>query len=160
MFNPNTTQNVALNSLQFTVNGHKLEGFVTDEVAEKLWSIISTAVSGGQVATPVSTPSVEDKKQYVYKDTETKWEIVKFGNLYCIQCRLFGKAARSISNGHIKALEGIKETKVDREDGKGSFKAWGYSTKKKAEEMMATLPKVLPADVLNAKSQELRSRGR
>ena len=58
------------------------------------------------------------------------------------------KCERECINAAIKALDNIVTIKVKGDDG-GSFTAWGYKTKKKAEEMMATLPKSFTADECN-----------
>lgn len=136
-----------------------IEYLITDEEAIKLKSLLDSMVSSrGLTSTPSTTLHLEEEtttKSYEQKDIKGKFEITKRTstegkNLYCVT-RLCGwtRAEKNCVNSLIKALPEIREIKVKGTKDDGSeftFRAWGYTTKKKAEEMIKTLPEVIKAD--------------
>lgn len=111
--------------------------------------------------TPVSVTKsnrTESKTTYVAtKDFKAQYEVKKQVSedgkeLFCISRKNgWTKAEKKLMNNAIKALDKIITIDVVAENKLGTckFKAWGYKTKKQAEEMMATLPEVFTAEQLN-----------
>lgn len=159
----NLTQNTNLVADNTVVlNGGQMQFNLTDAQMTELVKFLRQMGQGvSSVASPVSTP-VAEKKEYSYKDTDPKWSVEKIDNLFCIKSGVYFKmrTAKAVANGYIKAIDGVKTIDVKRADGKGSYKAWGFKTKKAAEEAVAKLPKVLTADELNKKQAELKAQGR
>lgn len=161
----NLTQNTNLVADNTVVlNGGQMQFNLTDAQMTELVKFLRQMGQGvsSVVASPVSTP-VAEKKPYEYKkDMDPKWTIEKIDGLFCIKSGLYYKerTAKAVANSHIKALDGIKTIDVKRADGKGSYKAWGFKTKKAAEEAVAKLPKLLTVDELQKKQTELKAQGR
>ena len=123
----------------------------------------SQTVSQPVSKTPVSATKSDKvggitKAPYVAtKDFKAQYEIKKQASkdgkeLFCISRKNgWTKAEKACMNNAIKALDGIITIDVSYDkDGKTrTFKAWGYKTKKKAEEMLATLPALFTAEQLN-----------
>lgn len=145
------------------VNGMTI--MVTDEIAMQVLKLcigkdFPETVSQPEEKTEVQVEKVGGitKTKYVAtKDFKPQYEVKKQVSadgkqLFCISRKNgWTKAEKKCMNDAIKSLEGIITIDVAYEkDGKAkSFKAWGYKTKKKAEEMMATLPSVFTVDQLN-----------
>lgn len=151
MLNINSMNTVADNSI--AINGVEVARF-NDADTEKLLSIINGIKNGTTVA-PVKTA---EKKRYEYtKDIDPKWSVEKIEGLYCIKSGIYSKQriAKAVANGYIKGLDGIETIKVQYQDGTPkTYNAWGYKTKKKAEEMVKTLPTVISAKECNELSEK------
>lgn len=167
----NKTNATMLNEV--TLNG-QLTYKLTDDEVLKVKSILDAMVSNRNVSSPVSvsTPvssvsdttsnvSTEKPKYTATKDFTAKYEVKKQmpkdgkKELFCIsRANGWTKAEKACMNDRIKKLDGIKTIEVEYTDKDGkarTFSAWGYDTKKKAEEMMATLDTVIKASELNAR---------
>ena len=161
------TNKVELNTV--VVNGAKF--MVDDNVASRIMSIISdidtvsqtVSVSDTNTATvsAVSAQSKTEKTPYkAEKDFTAKYTIkeqvaVDGTKLFCIsRANGWTKAEKSLMNGAIKALKGIKEIEVSYEkDGvKRSFKAWGYNTEATAKKHIKELPTVFTVAQLNGEA--------
>lgn len=70
----------------------------------------------------------------------------------------FNISAKQIANDMIKAIDGIITFKVPFENKKGEWSAWGFKTKKKAIEALATLPKVVKGEDIDKKNSEYRAK--
>lgn len=140
------------------ING-TVVGKLTDTQTQQLLDIISgfnNTTMPGKTADKLPNLNYGDeepsktKKPYVPKDFKPQYEIVKRDNIYCISRKNgWTKAEKTLANRNIKALKDIIEIDVPftTKNGKEStFKAWGYKTKKTAEKMLATLPKVITAE--------------
>ena len=137
---------------------------VTDDVASKILALCT-----GKVIETVSQPTTKSdvavtksdkdaKTPYVatkdFKPVyEIKEQIATDGTkLFCISRKNgWTKAEKSLMNGAIKALKGIKEIEVSYEkDGKTrTFKAWGYNTESTAKKHFKELPTVFTVAQLN-----------
>lgn len=73
----------------------------------------------------------------------------------------FNISAKQLANNMIKAVDGIITLKVPFENKKGEWSAWGFKTKKKAVEVVASLPKVVKGEDIDKANQEyFEKRGR
>lgn len=151
MLNINSMNTVADNSI--VINGQLVAKF-DDATTQKLLDVINGFKNGTTVA-PVKTA---EKKRYEYtKDIDPKWTVEKVEGLYCIKSGIYSKQriAKAVANGYIKGLDGIETIKVQYQDGTPkTYNAWGYKTKKKAEEMVKTLPTVISAKECNELSEK------
>lgn len=147
------------------INGAQF--MVTDEVAMQVLQlvsggIVSTSQSGYKaVSAPVAevaTKTEKAKKPYVAtKDFVPQYQVKELEGtdgtkLFCISRKNgWTRAEKSLMNGAIKALKGIKEIDVQYEkDGKTrTFKAWGYNTEATAKKHMKELPTVFTVAQLN-----------
>lgn len=153
-----------------------LKYMLTDEEVLKVKSIIDGLVAnrGGAgiastsqtaykaVSSPVATTATKaEKKPYVAtKDFVPQYQIKELEGtdgtkLFCISRKNgWTRAEKSLMNGAIKALKGIKEIDVQYEkDGKTrTFKAWGYGTESTAKKHMKELPTVFTVAQLNGEA--------
>lgn len=150
-----------------TMNGIEVAR-LNDVQAEQLLSIIRGMMSGVSMTTS-TTPVVSEPKAQVKdtksekapykatKDFTAKYQIKEQTatdgtKLFCIsRANGWTKAEKSLMNGAIKALKGIKEIEVSYEkDGKTrTFKAWGYNTESTAKKHLKELPTVFTVAQLN-----------
>lgn len=144
---------------------------LTDDEMLKIKSIIDGMISQ-RSTTGVSTPSAQisrsenkiggitraNKTPYEAKKAfKPQYEVKKLTgddgkSLFCISRKNgWTRAEKALTNAAIKALPEIITISVPYEkDGKTrTFSAWGYKTKKRAEEMLAQLPTEFSADELN-----------
>ena len=157
----NNNSIVADNSI--VLNGVR-EYKLTDDETMKLMSIIDGMISqrsGSGVSTPttkISRSNSTDKPKYEAKKAfKPQYEVKKLAgedgkSLFCISRKNgWTRAEKALTNAAIKALPEIITISVPYEkDGKTrTFSAWGYKTKKRAEEMLAQLPTEISADELN-----------
>lgn len=70
----------------------------------------------------------------------------------------FNISAKQLANEMIKAVDGIITLKVPFEGKKGEWSAWGFKTKKKAIETVATLSKVVKGEDIEKKNAEYRAK--
>lgn len=137
---------------------------LTDDEMLKIKSIIDGMISqrsGSGVSTPttkISRSNSTDKPKYEAKKAfKPQYEVKKLAgedgkSLFCISRKNgWTRAEKALTNAAIKALPEIITISVPYEkDGKTrTFSAWGYKTKKRAEEMLAQLPTEISADELN-----------
>jgi hypothetical protein len=164
----NNNSIVADNSI--VLNGVR-EYKLTDDETMKLMSIIDGMISQ-RSTTGVSTPSTQlsrsdgkvggitraSKTPYEAKKAfKPQYEVKKLADadgksLFCISRKNgWTRAEKALTNAAIKALPEIITISVPYEkDGKTrTFSAWGYKTKKRAEEMLEQLPTEFSADELN-----------
>lgn len=149
---------------EVVINGAKF--MVTDEVAMQILQLVSGSgiVSASQsgykaVSAPVTnTATTAEKKPYVAtKPFTPQYEVKELVStsgekLFCISRKNgWTRAEKSLMNGAIKALKGIKEIDVQYEkDGKTrTFKAWGYNTEATAKKHLKELPTVFTVAQLN-----------
>lgn len=140
---------------------------LTDDEMLKIKSIIDGMISQ-RSTTGVSTPSAQisrsenkvggNKTPYEAKKAfKPQYEVKKLADadgksLFCISRKNgWTRAEKALTNAAIKALPEIITISVPYEkDGKTrTFSAWGYKTKKRAEEMLSQLPTEISADELN-----------
>lgn len=153
-----------------------LKYMLTDEEVLKVKSIIDGLVAnrGGAGIASTSqtaykavsenvapTATKAEKKPYVAtKDFTPKYQLkeltgVDGTKLFCIsRANGWTRAEKSLMNGAIKALKGIKEIDVQYEkDGKTrTFKAWGYGTESTAKKHLKELPAVFTVAQLNGEA--------
>ena len=137
---------------------------LTDDEMLKIKSIIDGMISqrsGSGVSTPttkISRSNSTDKPKYEAKKAfKPQYEVKKLAgedgkSLFCISRKNgWTRAEKALTNAAIKALPEIITISVPYEkDGKTrTFSAWGYKTKKRAEEMLSQLPTEISADELN-----------
>lgn len=150
------------------LNGAKF--MVTDDVAMQILQLVSGHVniaSTSQTAYKAVSENVAptatkaEKKPYVAtKDFTPKYQLkeltgVDGTKLFCIsRANGWTRAEKSLMNGAIKALKGIKEIDVQYEkDGKTrTFKAWGYGTESTAKKHLKELPTVFTVAQLNGEA--------
>lgn len=147
--------------MKVTVNGMVIECSTIQEVIA-----LQTAFGIAPVSHNVVEPSVKnspavskERKPYVAtKDFKPKYKVVEYTSvagvkLFCIaRDNGWTKAEKSMMNGAIKALKGIKEIEVQgtRKDGNSfTFKAWGYATEAVAKKHLKELPALFTAAQLN-----------
>ncbi len=70
----------------------------------------------------------------------------------------FNISAKQLANNMIKSVEGIITFKVPFENKKGEWSAWGFKTKKKCLEALATLPKVVKGEDIEKKNTEYQAK--
>ena len=166
----NNTTVVADNKVTFC----GLEYLITDTEAEQLRDILNGMVSTrgiGNVSQTVSVSNTNTRNTTVVQSTEKtpykatkdfapKYEIkeqtsVDGTKLFCISRKNgWTKSEKSLMNGAIKELKGIKEIEVSYEkDGKNrTFKAWGYNTESTAKKHLKELPTVFTVAQLNGEA--------
>lgn len=152
------TNTVADNTV--VVNGAQFK--VTDDVALKVLQLISGIESNSQTVskTVVSKTTTEPKKYIAEKDFTPQYQIKELTStdgtqLFCISRKNgWTRSEKSLMNGAIKALKGIKEIDVAYEkDGKTrTFKAWGYNTESTAKKHLKELPTVFTVAQLNGEA--------
>lgn len=153
-----------------------IEYMLTDDEVLKVKTIIDGLISSRNGAN-VSSPSTgykatgtvsgitEVPEKKVYRATKPfvpQYEVkeltgVDGTKLFCISRKNgWTRAEKSLMNGAIKALKGIKEIEVSgtRKEKDGSekaitFKAWGYNTQATAKKHLAELPTVFTVEQLN-----------
>ena len=161
------TENMVVADNEVILNGVRF--MVNDDLAEKIYSMIkgdanmrAASVSAPQTVYTTSTSTKpETKTPYVAtKDFKPQFEVKEQTatdgtKLFCISRKNgWTKAEKSLMNGSIKALKGIKEIEVSYEkDGKTrTFKAWGYATKATADKHLKELPTVFTVAQLNGEA--------
>lgn len=171
-FNANTNVTAADNEVILC----DLKYMLTDEEVLKVKSIIDGLVANRGGAGIVSTSQTAykavsenvaptatkaEKKPYVAtKDFSPQYQIKELTGtdgtkLFCISRKNgWTRAEKSLMNGAIKALKGIKEIDVQYEkDGKTrTFKAWGYNTEATAKKHLKELPTVFTVAQLNGEA--------
>ena len=154
------------------VNGAQFK--VTDDVALKIMNLClgrTEEVSQPVDKTPVAVTKSEksESKQYGYSKKDLKVEYiidkqtsVDGKTLFCISRGKSGwtTAEKNIINNAIKACDGIITIQVPYTGKNGTFKAWGYKTKKEALEMVEKLPKVFSKDDINKLVDEMNKGSR
>lgn len=70
----------------------------------------------------------------------------------------FNISAKQLANDMIKSVEGIITFDIPFENKKGKWSAWGFKTKKKALEVLETLPKVVKGEDIDRKNAEYRAK--
>lgn len=100
---------------------------------------------------------LDGKKYYCIRSGMCTGKKVKddFGNE---KLKKFNISAKQLANDMIKAIDGIITIKVPFENKKGEWSAWGFKTKKKALEALATLPKVVKAEDIEKKNAEYQAK--
>lgn len=157
-----------------------LEYMLTDDEVLRIKSIIDGLVAnrGGAgiastsqtaykaVSAPIAETATAEKKPYVAtKDFVPQYQIkeltgVDGTKLFCISRKNgWTRAEKSLMNGAIKALKGIKEIEVSgvKKDKDGNeksitFKAWGYATESTAKKHLKELPAVFTVAQLNGEA--------
>lgn len=155
------------------LNGAKF--MVTDDVAMQILQLVSGHVSIASTSQTAykavsenvaPTATKAEKKPYVAtKDFTPKYQLkeltgVDGTKLFCIsRANGWTRAEKSLMNGAIKALKGIKEIEVSgvKKDKDGNeksitFKAWGYATESTAKKHMKELPTVFSVAQLNGEA--------
>ena len=116
-----------------TINGVDLPVKVSDEMVTSIVTMVMT----GKISAAIPR-----------KDKEAKYEIVKIGKVYCIQEKTWhSDPVHKAANELIKALPNIVTIDAPNKKGSGSYKAWGYTDKQKAEQMLKTLPVTITAEM-------------
>ena len=176
-FNANTNVTAADNEVILC----DLKYMLTDEEVLKVKSIIDGLVAnrGGAGIASTSqtaykavsenvapTATKAEKKPYVAtKDFVPQYQIKELEGtdgtkLFCISRKNgWTRAEKSLMNGAIKALKGIKEIEVSgvKKDKDGNeksitFKAWGYATESTAKKHLKELPAVFTVAQLNGEA--------
>lgn len=100
---------------------------------------------------------VDGKKNYCIRSGMCTGKKVKdaLGNE---KLKKFNISAKQIANEMIKSIDGIITFKVPFDNKKGEWSAWGFKTKKKALEALATLPKVVKGEDIEKKNTEYQAR--
>lgn len=136
---------------------------VTDDVALKVIKLCTgdiETVSQPQTKSDVSVTKEDKEAKTPYvatKDFKPVYEIKEQTatdgtKLYCISRKNgWTKSEKSLMNGAIKALKGIKEIEVSYEKNgqTRTFKAWGYNTESTAKKHIKELPAVFTVAQLN-----------
>lgn len=160
------TENRVVADNELVLNGVKF--MIDDELASKIYSMVKGAqnmsgiVSSSQTSYVASDSKVAtDKKPYVAtKDFAPQYDIKEQTatdgtKLFCISRKNgWTRSEKSLMNGAIKSLKGIKEIEVSYEkDGKTrTFKAWGYATESTAKKHLKELPTVFTVAQLNGEA--------
>ena len=156
------TNTVADNTV--VINGAQFK--VTDEVALAVLRLVSGIESNSQTVNvsntsqTTNTTTTEKTPYKATKDFTPQYEIkeqtaIDGTKLFCISRKNgWTRSEKSLMNGAIKTLKGIKEIEVSYEkDGKTrTFKAWGYKTESTAKTHLKELPTVFTVAQLNGEA--------
>ena len=157
------TNTVADNTV--VINGAQFK--VTDEVALAVLRLVSgidnnsQTVNNSNTSQTTKTVNTEKTPYKATKDFTPKYEIkeqtaIDGTKLFCISRKNgWTRSEKSLMNGAIKALKGIKEIEVSYTDKDGktrTFKAWGYNTESTAKKHLAELPTVFTVAQLNGEA--------
>ena len=157
------TNTVADNTV--VINGAQFK--VTDEVALAVLRLVSgidnnsQTVNNSNTSQTTKTTNTEKTPYVATKDFTPKYEIKEQTStdgtkLFCISRKNgWTRSEKSLMNGAIKALKGIKEIEVSYTDKDGktrTFKAWGYNTESTAKKHLKELPTIFTVAQLNGEA--------
>ena len=121
---------------------------------------LGESVGANDVATKFEAYELEvdGKKYYCIKSgiCTSKKVVDKFTGQEKI--KHFNISAKQLANDMIKAVDGILTLKVPFTNKKGEWSAWGFKTKKKCAEVVASLPKVVKGEDIDAKNKEYQAK--